>query len=194
MLQKLNYEQRGKLFTAIMQYAVGEDPGELDDTLTDLAFGFIKAQMDRSAAKYQEICLKRAEYGRKGGLAKASKSKQNVANVAKSESDPKSEPDPKSDSESESDSEAPGAPGLSPEDRAALENEFGHDRLEDLIADVEGWASGVGVKIDDDPAKIRQFARNQERWKSEGSQRARVYQKPEDKLTVDFDLLFGGKK
>ena len=81
-IQKLDMEQRGKLFTAIMKHALCEDPEKLD-ILTDVIFTFIASQMDRDSEKYQEVCARRAEYGRRGGLAtakqkqaKASKTKQ----------------------------------------------------------------------------------------------------------------------
>ena len=69
-IQKLDMEQRGKLFTAIMKHATGEAPDKLD-TMTDIVFSFIASQMDRADEKYQEVCKRRAEYGRKGGLASA---------------------------------------------------------------------------------------------------------------------------
>ena len=103
-IQKLDMEQRGKLFTAIMKHSLGEAPEKLD-ILTDVIFAFIASQMDRAEEKYQEVCRKRAEYGRKGGLAKASKSKQKLANVADSDSEPErdSEPEPERDPEPEPD-------------------------------------------------------------------------------------------
>jgi len=43
-VKRLDMEQRGKLFTAILACAVGEDIPELDP-LTDMAFSFISAQI-----------------------------------------------------------------------------------------------------------------------------------------------------
>lgn len=186
MIQKLDRGQRGDLFTAIMQYAVGEDPGEIDDLLTDMAFGFIKAQMDRSAAKYQEICLKRAEYGRKGGLAKASKSKQKLANVAKSESEP--DPDPKSEPESESDSEAQ-APweSLSPEEDENLRGIYG-SRADNLVEDVRLYYQTHPEKMFPGwPVAMATFDRNQERWGRGGASHSQTI---EDMVAK----AFGGKQ
>ena len=70
-------------------------------------------------------------------------------------------------------------------DREELEAEFGAERLEALLKDVAEWATVTGKPVGNLPARIRQFASNQKRW-GRGSA-------PEDKLTVDFDLLFGGK-
>ena len=193
MLERLSRAQRGDLLAAIMKHALGEKPGKLDD-LTAMAFAFISAQMDRDEKKYQELCARRAEYGRKGGLAtakakheqaKASKSKQ-VQHDTDTDTDTDTVTD--SDTDTETDTEAPGAPGLSlmTTDREELEAEFGADRLEALLKEVAEWATVTGKPVGNLPARIRQFASNQKRW-GRGSA-------PEDKLTVDFDLLFGGKK
>lgn len=103
-IQKLDMEQRGALFTAIMQHALGEEPDKLD-ILTDIVFSFIASQMDRADEKYQDVCRRRAEYGRRGGLAsaqaKASKSKQRQANQADSDNEPDSDPDSERDSDNE---------------------------------------------------------------------------------------------
>jgi len=163
MMQKLNMEQRGELFTAIMQYVTGEDPGALDE-LTDMAFGFIKAQLDRSAEKYQDICAKRAEYGRKGGLAKANKSKQKLANVAKSESDSKSDSDSKSKSKRDSDSDAAALPSLSLAEENEIYQEYGA-RTDELIADVSNWYTTHPERVFPGWSEaVAQFDRNQKRW------------------------------
>ena len=66
----LNMEQRGMLFTAIMQYASGETLLEMDG-MTAMAFSFIKSRMDKDFEKYQQTVEKRKEAGKLGGRPKA---------------------------------------------------------------------------------------------------------------------------
>lgn len=100
ILEKLSDEQAGKLFKAIASHHNGSDY-ELDNLL-DLVFTPFKNQFLRESEKYKEVSKIRALNGRKGGkqkqanLAKASKSKQNLANLA----DKGNESDKDSDSDS----------------------------------------------------------------------------------------------
>ena len=50
----LNMEQRGTLFTAILQDQGGEEVPEMDSTV-EMAFAFIKADIDRNREKYEAI-------------------------------------------------------------------------------------------------------------------------------------------
>ena len=65
----LNLEQRGALFTALLAYASGEDLPEMDG-MTQMCFAFIKQDMDENREKYEAVCQKRAEAGKKGGRPK----------------------------------------------------------------------------------------------------------------------------
>lgn len=86
-LEQLTMEQRGELFTAILDYSehgiVPNFTGELK-----MAFSFIRCSIDRDAGKWEETRAKRANAGRLGGLAKvanasnAKQIEQNVANQA----------------------------------------------------------------------------------------------------------------
>ena len=172
VIQKLDMEQRGKLFTAIMKHAMGEEPEKLD-ILTDVVFTFIASQIDRADEKYQDVCRRRAEYGRRGGIAaaqaKAAKSKQEQANQADKdkERDPEPNPDnkPNPNPERDKDKEAASGPdGLSLSEREELDQELGHDRVSELIEEVNLWAINNGKDIKNLPAMIRQFAKNQKRW------------------------------
>lgn len=69
-VQKMDMEQRGKLFTAILCYAAGEEIPDLD-AAADMAFSFIQDRMDRDNAAYMEKCEKRREAGKLGGRPKA---------------------------------------------------------------------------------------------------------------------------
>lgn len=83
-LEQLTMEQRGELFTAILDYSEhGTLPlftGELR-----MAFAFIRSAIDRDAVAWEQKRKKRAEAGRLGGLAKvanATYAKQNGQTVA----------------------------------------------------------------------------------------------------------------
>ena len=65
-IQKMDMEQRGKLFTAILCYVAGEEMPELD-AAADMAFSFIQDRIDRDNAAYVEKCRKRSEAGKLGG-------------------------------------------------------------------------------------------------------------------------------
>lgn len=82
LIEDLDMEQRGALLTAILEHSRGMDQTELDP-ITKLAYRVIASQLDRDRKKWERTCKKRAEAGRRGGLAKASKAKQNLANLAK---------------------------------------------------------------------------------------------------------------
>lgn len=82
-IDKLSDEQAGQLFKAIFDYEVdGIEPeeGRMSDVL-DMCFEMFKLNLDRARADYEKKCKARAEAGRKGGLAKASNAKQNLANL-----------------------------------------------------------------------------------------------------------------
>ena len=82
LIEDLDMEQRGTLLTAILEHSLGIEQTDLDP-ITKLAYRVIASQLDRDRKKWERTCKKRAEAGRRGGLAKASKAKQDLANVAK---------------------------------------------------------------------------------------------------------------
>lgn len=170
-IQKLDMEQRGKLFTAIMKHALGEEPEKLD-ILTDVIFTFIKSQLDRDEQKYQEVCKRRAEYGRKGGLAKASKSQQkpdkktkmqqSIANVA--DNDNENDNDNDNDNENENEAQAPDGLSLLPGTELELRKKYG-ERSDALIEDVRTYYTAHPEKpFPGWPIAVAQFERNQARW------------------------------
>lgn len=82
-IEPLDDAERGRLFTAILRYA---STGELPDLEGNERFIFptARAMIDRDQEQYKKTCAARAEYGQRGGLAKANKSKQKVAKRSKS--------------------------------------------------------------------------------------------------------------
>lgn len=69
-IQMLSDKEAGKLFKAILEYA---DTGKIPELggSVKMCFSFISAQIKRDTEKYDDVCKKRAEAGRKGGLKKA---------------------------------------------------------------------------------------------------------------------------
>lgn len=68
----LTDEQCGKLLKAMCRYV---DTGEVEnfhDKMVSFAFSFLKGQIDRDAEKYEEMCAKNAENGKKGGRPRKS--------------------------------------------------------------------------------------------------------------------------
>ena len=71
---QLDDERLGKLFRAMYRYAADHEMPVFEDPLLQMAFSFVSGQMDRDAEKYEEICRRRSEAGRKGGRPKANDS------------------------------------------------------------------------------------------------------------------------
>ena len=85
LIEDLDMEQRGALLTAILEHSLGIEQTDLDP-ITKLAYRVIASQLDRDRKKWEQTCKKRAEAGRKGGIASGqarSKTKQKEANEAK---------------------------------------------------------------------------------------------------------------
>lgn len=104
-LKKLSENETGSLFKAILDYvADGTEPGGLSQA-AEMAFMFVKSQLDRDSEKYNAICQKRAEAGRLGGkqrqanVTNATKCKQNITSVA--DTDTESDTDTENGSVSE---------------------------------------------------------------------------------------------
>lgn len=77
-VEKLDVEQRGVLFTAILRYAAGESIPNMD-SVTEMLWSIIEDQLQIDFEKYQKTCNARKEAGSRGGKAR---SKQNEANQA----------------------------------------------------------------------------------------------------------------
>ena len=65
-LALLKDEERGQLLMALLDYAENKKEPELEGAAL-MAFSFIRAQMDRDAAKYAATLEKRREAGKQGG-------------------------------------------------------------------------------------------------------------------------------
>lgn len=83
-LKRLTDEQKGVLFDALLTYAGGEEP-TFTDGMVMVAFDFFRAQIDTDADKYNEICKKRSDAGKKHRGNQYSKNGTNGTNVPKVE-------------------------------------------------------------------------------------------------------------
>ncbi len=82
-LALLSDAERGQLLMALLDYSESGKEQELTGAAL-MAYSFIKAQMDRDAAKYAETVQKRREAGRQGGRpAKASESNEKQSEAKK---------------------------------------------------------------------------------------------------------------
>lgn len=105
-IQKMDMEQRGKLFTAILCYAAGEEIPELD-AAADMAFSFIQDRMDRDNATYMQKCEKRREAGKLGGRPKANgfSEKQTKEKKANGFSEKQNNPDTDNEPDTDNDTD-----------------------------------------------------------------------------------------
>lgn len=76
-IEELSWEQRGKLFTALLAWNGACEFPELDQ-LTRIIFKMMLPRMEASRKKYAETVEKRREAGRKGGSAKQSKAQSST--------------------------------------------------------------------------------------------------------------------
>lgn len=77
-LKLLTDEQRGQLLMALIDYSEAGEIPELDG-ITQMAFSFIRSQMDRDSEKYESRVAANRENGKKGGRPK--KPKENTENL-----------------------------------------------------------------------------------------------------------------
>ena len=136
--------QRGELIMAVFDYAVTGQRPELEG-MTKLAFTVIAAQLERDADKYNEVCKKRSENGKKGGRpakstaekadnANGSPDKQTKAKKAHTDTDTETDTETDTDTERETDTEtetlpAAAAAAPTPADKNRTYGEFGNVTL-----------------------------------------------------------------
>jgi hypothetical protein len=70
ILEPLSNNQLGELLRMLFKFAKTEEQQESDDATVALAFRFLSAQMQRDFEKYESVCEKRKESGKKGGAPK----------------------------------------------------------------------------------------------------------------------------
>lgn len=75
VVKQMDNEQLGKLYRALFELALGNDP-KIDDDIK-IPFGFIKNQLVLDIDKYNEKCLKNKENGKLGGRPKKNATEEN---------------------------------------------------------------------------------------------------------------------
>lgn len=86
-MKKLPPEQAANLLYAICDYVENGTEPDLEDVAADMCFSFIRTQLDKDIAKYEETCRKRAEAGRKGAAATNGKRRQKASKAANADFD-----------------------------------------------------------------------------------------------------------
>lgn len=90
-IKTLDYETKGKLFEAILEYAEYGVVPEFDGTLA-VVWPFVSDKIDRDSARYEEIKQKRVAAGKKGGETRSANMKQMLASEANASSDKQIKP------------------------------------------------------------------------------------------------------
>ena len=79
MIDKLSDAQAGRLYKALMRYG---DSGELtdfsDDLACDMAYTLMRGEIDVNFERYQEICEKRSQAGKRSAELKKERSEQEI--------------------------------------------------------------------------------------------------------------------
>ena len=83
-VQALGDAERGRLFTAMLEYSITGATGHLPGNERFL-FPMVKAQIDRDKAKYEKQCKKNAENGKTGGRPKKQKNPVGFSESEKSQ-------------------------------------------------------------------------------------------------------------
>lgn len=100
----LSDEDAGKLFKAILSFASGDEPEKLEG-MAEMAYSFIKAQIERDLQKYEDVCRKRQEAGKLGGRPKKAKKANGFSEKQEETKKPDNEDISDNDNEDISDNE-----------------------------------------------------------------------------------------
>ena len=103
-VEKLDIEQRGVLFTAILRYAAGESIPNMD-SVTEMLFSIIEDQLQVDFEKYQKTCNARKEAGSRGGKARGKQNEANQANANFSKQSQANQADSDNECDSDNDSD-----------------------------------------------------------------------------------------
>ena len=101
-VEKLDIEQRGILFTAILRYAAGESIPNMD-SVTEMLWSIIEDQLQIDFEKYQKTCNARKEAGSRGGKARNKQNEANQANANFAKQSQANQADSDNDNDNDSD-------------------------------------------------------------------------------------------
>lgn len=80
VIDKLSDAQAGRLYKALMRYgSTGELTDFSDDLACDMAYTLMKGEIDVNFERYNEICEKRREAGKKSGEMRREKAALTLA-------------------------------------------------------------------------------------------------------------------
>ena len=192
--EQLSVEERGELITAIFDYVVTGETKKLKGA-SEMAFAFIRAQIQRDLDKYEERCRVNKENGalshkgKKESLSKPSKKDQTVANGTLNDNVPV----PKAESVPETVPETESVPESVSESVAVAETESAHPNVgEDLrqnstIRQEQQKATENHIYLSKDGFLLRM----PEKWMTErqNSKRSAVSRNPLRNQGVPFDVF-----
>ena len=85
---KLSAEQFGELIRAILEYQVTGEAPELEDILVALSFDTVRPDIDRNNEKYDQMCQRNRENGRKGGRPRKEENPKKPSGFSKNPKEP----------------------------------------------------------------------------------------------------------
>lgn len=144
-VQALGDAERGRLFTAMLEYSITGATGHLPGNERFL-FPMVKAQIDRDKAKYEKQCKKNAENGKTGGRPKKQK---NPVGFSESE---KSQGKGEGKGEGEREGKGDGSYPLPPTDTAAAVlsdylNRVNPSASQASLDELRGYAETMGPDV-----------------------------------------------
>lgn len=148
-IEPLGDAERGRLFTALMQYArTGEAP-QLSGNERFL-FPMMRAQIDRDSAEYKDYCEKQAENGKKGGRPKKPKNPPFSGKPTASQKSQDKDEDKEKDKDEDKDSGKDNTPARDPA-VAAVMSAY-HDKINPQLSErsrdeLAGFVQAMGAEV-----------------------------------------------
>ena len=148
-VEPLGDAERGRLFTALMQYArTGEAP-QLSGNERFL-FPMMRAQIDRDSAEYKDYCEKQAENGKKGGRPKKPKNPPFSGKPTASQKSQDKDEDKEKDKDEDKDSGKDNTPARDPA-VAAVMSAY-HDKINPQLSErsrdeLAGFVQAMGAEV-----------------------------------------------
>lgn len=136
-IDMLTDEQAGKLFKALYKFSVTGEETEFDDLAVKIMFSFIADNIRRDTTKYDEVCKRRSENGKKGGrppkAEKANGFSENQIKAKKADNDNDIDNDNVNDNEIEKDKDNDNEIEKDNENEKGKENENCHRNFASLF-------------------------------------------------------------
>lgn len=152
MITTMTDEQAGQLLKTIYYYQFAEETTPTDPLLNSI-FQMLKTRFDIDARAYAESCEIRRENGRKGGLAKASNTKQHLAKASNTKQ-VLEEKEPKEKKEKYG---TGGNVKLTVTEYERLVNDYGADKTTKAIELLDGYIADKGYKSKDNNRALRRW-------------------------------------